>query len=58
MLGRTDAVRDECTDEYNPYSMLLAVDRARLPDESALPLDDAIVDGITTYPLDAPAAGE
>ncbi len=29
-----------CTADYNPYRMVLAVDRDRLPDPSALPTDD------------------
>lgn len=33
-----------CTDDYNPYAMLVAVPRSRLPEVSLLPME-AIVDG-------------
>jgi hypothetical protein len=35
-----------CTDDYNPYRMVAAVDRDRLPDADALPADlDGVPDG-------------
>lgn len=34
-----------CTDDYNPYAMVVAVPRDRLPDPSLLPTAEVIVDG-------------
>lgn len=36
---------DGCTDDYNAYRVVLAVDRARLPAESQLPTEQVLVDG-------------
>lgn len=46
---------DACTDDYNPYRMVLAVDRDRLPEPGDLPTEDVVIDGIdngrvATYP--------
>jgi hypothetical protein len=37
-----------CNADYDPYSMLLAVDRERLPTSSELPTDDVVIDERTT----------
>lgn len=34
----TDAAHDSCTDDYNAYSMVLAVERNRLPPQNVLPV--------------------
>lgn len=34
-----------CNDDYNPYAMVVAVPRSRLPEASLLPTADVIVDG-------------
>jgi hypothetical protein len=45
-----------CTDDYNPYRMLLAVDRTRVPAAEVLPSEDVegVPEGpgalVTTYP--------
>ena len=44
-----------CTDDYNPYRMVLAVDRERNPEAGDLPTEDVTIDGIAngrigTYP--------
>jgi hypothetical protein len=45
-----------CSDDYNPYRLVLAVDRDRVPAEDDLPTEDVFVDGrdlaglITAYP--------
>lgn len=43
--GQTPA--DACTDDYNAYRMVLAVDLDRLPDPTWLPVTDVVVDGRT-----------
>lgn len=48
-----DATQQECTDDYNPYRMVLAVDRDRLPESSDLPHEriEGVPDGeIRRYP--------
>ncbi len=50
-----DATQQECTDDYNPYRMVLAVDRDRLPESSDLPHEriEGVPDGeIRSYPED------
>lgn len=50
-----------CTDDYQPYRMLLAVERDRLPGPDQLPVTTVIVDGrssgagslVAAYPADA-----
>lgn len=50
---------DACTDDYNPYRMVLAVDRDQLPEVDQLPtedvsIDDSIIDGrVVAYPDEA-----
>lgn len=39
-LERDSAGGPICTGDYNPYRMMLAVDRDRLPPRDALPTDD------------------
>ncbi|QBI21303.1 hypothetical protein ER308_18155 [Egibacter rhizosphaerae] len=58
--GDLEVTRDSfgagaCTDDYNPYRMVLAVDRDRLPDPEALPgeLVGDVPDGVAdAYPFD------
>lgn len=48
-----DATQQECTDDYNPYRMVLAVARDRLPESSDLPHEriEGVPDGeIRNYP--------
>ena len=45
-LRKKDVPMD-CTADDNPYSMVLAVDRDRLPERSELPTDDVVIDGQT-----------
>jgi hypothetical protein len=50
-----------CTDDYDPYRLILAVDRELLPDPEQLPTTDVTIDGrtlgpdsiVTAYPLAA-----
>ena len=44
---------DGCTDDYNPYRMVLAVDRDRLPEAGDLPTEDVTIDGIASGRLSA-----
>ena len=45
-----------CSDDYNPYRLVLAVDRDKLPPVGTPPTDDVLVDGrrlsalVTSYP--------
>ena len=47
---------DGCTDDYNPYRLVLAVDREKLPAADLLPTEDVVFDGqevaglVTAYP--------
>lgn len=47
---------DGCTDDYNAYRLVLAVDREKLPASDRLPTEDVLVDGrdlaglVTAYP--------
>lgn len=49
---------DVCTEDYNPYRMVLALDRDVLPEEEQLPTEDVVIgetidDGrVTAYPAD------
>lgn len=39
-----------CLDEFNDYSLVLAVERSRLPKKSLLPMDDALAFSMTLHP--------
>jgi hypothetical protein len=58
----TTGVRgDVCTDDYNAYRMVVAVERDRLPDPAWLPVTDVLIDGqalAASSLVDAYPAGE
>ena len=54
-VGRDSASVGVCTDDYNPYRMVVAVDRRRLPEPDDLPgeIVEGAPDGVVTeYPLE------
>ncbi len=55
-LQRGQAGAGACTDDYNPYRMILAVDRQRLPEAAELPTTNVtgVPDGrVSAYPDDS-----
>lgn len=49
-ITTTHAPADACTDDYNPYSQMLAVPRDRLPDQMQLPTSARIIDNVEIGP--------